>query len=165
MCNFHSKTLNRDFELVYFVSAFSDPSGNHSTKGNEMPVGSLPMAGHSSMARNAAPPIDVGQVAKAEGGKNVGEIYADKAGLSGKKITLRGKVVKFNEQIMGKNWLHVRDGSGDAAAGSNDLAVTTNAMAKVGDTVLVTGEVHVDKDFGSGYKYDVIVEDAQVVVE
>ncbi len=165
MRNFHSKTLNRDFEQIYFVSAFVDPAGNSLTKGIEMPAARPSPAGHSPMSRDSAPTVDVGQVAKAEGGKNVGEIYADKASLSGKKITFRGKVVKFNEQIMGRNWLHVRDGSGDAAAHTNDLAVTTNAVAKVGDTVLVTGEVHVDKDFGAGYKYDVIVEDAQVVVE
>ena len=64
---------------------------------------------------------------------------------------------------MGKNWLHIRDGSG--SEGGNDLTVTTSTAAKVGDTVLVSGKVGVDRDFGSGYKYAVIIEDAQVVVE
>jgi hypothetical protein len=78
---------------------------------------------------------------------------------------LRGKVVKFSPQIMGKNWLHIQDGTGDATAGTNDLTVTTAADAQVGDTVLVTGMVTLDKDFGYGYKYNVIVEDAKIDVE
>jgi hypothetical protein len=65
---------------------------------------------------------------------------------------------------MGKNWLHVRDGSG--AEGTNDLTVTTaGAMPNVGDTVVVTGPVVLNKDFGMGYQYDVLIEDAQVTVE
>jgi RecJ-like exonuclease len=160
MRNFHSKSLDRDFELIYFVNTFQNSDGDPLTKGDSQLTGSSPMA-HNSIPVD----IDVSGVAKAEGGKDIGEIYTNKADLSGKKITVRGKVVKFNQQIMGKNWLHIRDGSGDAAAHTNDLTVTTNAEAKVGNTVLVTGEVHLDKDFGYGYKYDVILEDAQVVVE
>jgi hypothetical protein len=71
--------------------------------------------------------------------------------------------VKYNGGIMGKNWLHIRDGSGQE--GNNDLTVTTDAPAKVGDTVLVKGKVSTDRDFGGGYKYPVIVEDAKVTVE
>jgi hypothetical protein len=78
-------------------------------------------------------------------------------------VVVRAKVVKYNPQIMGKNWLHLEDGTGKA--GSNDLTVTTNGEAKVGDTVLVTGVVTTNKDFGAGYKYDVILEDANVKVE
>jgi hypothetical protein len=65
---------------------------------------------------------------------------------------------------MGKNWLHVRDGSG--AEGTNDLTITTaGTLPNVGDTVVVTGNVALNKDFGMGYAYDVLVEDAQVTVE
>ena len=76
---------------------------------------------------------------------------------------MRGKVVKFSPQIMGKNWIHVQDGTG--AAGTNDLTVTTLDEAKVGDTVLVTGKITLNKDFGMGYKYDLIIEDGKVKVE
>jgi hypothetical protein len=72
-------------------------------------------------------------------------------------------VVKYNGEIMGKNWIHIQDGTG--SVGSNDLAVTTAATAKVGDLILVNGTVAINKDFGGGYKYSVIVEDAQVTVE
>ena len=66
---------------------------------------------------------------------------------------------------MGKNWLHIRDGSGSADKSDNDLTVTTSTPAKLGDTVLVTGLVSLNKDFGAGYKYTVILDDAKVTVE
>ena len=88
------------------------------------------------------------------------DIYARKSALAGKPVKVRGKVVKLSAGIMGKNWLHIQDGSGQA--GSNDLTVTTSAEAKLGDTVLISGKLTVAKDFGHGYKYDVIVEDAQI---
>jgi hypothetical protein len=69
-------------------------------------------------------------------------------------------VVKFSPSIMGKNWVHLRDGTGAKADGTNDLLVTTNELAKVGDVVLAKGVVRVDVDFGMGYAYKVLVEDA-----
>jgi hypothetical protein len=64
---------------------------------------------------------------------------------------------------MGKNWIHLQDGTGDN--GSNDLTVTTDSTVNVGDTVLVSGVLNTDKDFGYGYQYAVIVEDAKITVE
>ncbi len=83
--------------------------------------------------------------------------------LAGTEITLRGRVVKYNAGILGKNWLHIQDGTG--ADSTDDLTVTTDATAAVGDTVAIRGVVVCDKDFGSGYLYDVIVEDADVTIE
>jgi hypothetical protein len=109
--------------------------------------------------------IDLTGIAKAEGGKNVFEVYTEKSELANQKVSVRGKVVKTNAGIMGKDWLHVRDGSGEE--GKNDLTVTTTAkpLPNVGDTVLVTGTVVLDKDFGMGYQYPVLVEDAEVKIE
>ena len=99
-------------------------------------------------------------VKKAEGGKTIAETFAERGKLVGKEIAVRGKVVKYNVNIMNKNWVHIQDGTG--AAGSNDLTITTNDSTAVGKTVLVRGKVAIDKDFGAGYKYDVILEDAKV---
>jgi len=108
--------------------------------------------------------VDLAGIAKADGGKTVAEVFAEKDQLGGQTVVVRGKVVKTNANIMGKNWLHVRDGSG--AEGANDLTVTTAAeLPQVGDTVVVTGPVTLNKDFGMGYAYDVIVEDAEVTIE
>ena len=160
MRDFHSKTLNRDFAVIYFVSSILNETGGALAKETGMPAGHPPIAGPST-----PPQIDVRGVKKAAGGMTIGEVYAKKANLPGKEVTLRGKVVKFNAQIMGKNWLHVRDGSGDADARTNDLTITTDVTVAVGDTVLISGKVVLDKDFGYGYKYGVIIEDAKVTRE
>ena len=175
MRDYHSQTLNRDFDVVYFVSSVRNHSNPGAGAGAEMPAGhgmsghgmsGHGMSGHGmTSAAGTSTDVDLSGIEKPEGGKTVAEIHAEKAELAGKQVTLRGKVVKFNAQIMGKNWLHVRDGSGDAAEGTHDLTITTPATAKVGDTVLVSGELHLDRDFGFGYKYDAIVEDAKVTVE
>ncbi|PLX89009.1 MAG: DNA-binding protein [Desulfuromonas sp.] len=157
MVNYHSKTLNRDFDLVYFVSSILNASAPKTLSG-------APSQPAMPEAQPAAE-VDLSGIDSVEGGQTVSDVFSKKAELSGKEIILRGKVVKFSPQIMGKNWLHVQDGSGDTATGSNDLTVTTAATVQVGDTVLITGMVTLDKDFGYGYKYDVIVEDAEVIVE
>jgi hypothetical protein len=108
--------------------------------------------------------VDLTGIAKAENGQTVGELYERKAQLSGKPVTVRGKVVKTNENIMGRAWVHVRDGTG--AEGRNDLTVTTtDPVPGLGDTVLVSGTLSTDKDLGAGYTYEVIIEDAKIVSE
>lgn len=112
----------------------------------------------------ASTEVDLAGIAKADGGKTVAEVYAEKDTLAGTAVAVRGKVVKVNAGIMDKNWLHVRDGSGEE--GTNDLTVTTTAeLPAVGATVLVNGTLAVNKDFGMGYLYPVILEDATVTVE
>lgn len=160
MPNYHSKTLDRTFDMVYFVPSVM-VGGEMAAAPGGMPAGHPPMMGGSPAVEPTD--IDLTGVAKADGGQTVAEVYAKKAELSGKPVTVRGKVVKYSPEIMGKNWLHIQDGTGEA--GSNDLTVTTSVQAKMGDTVLITGKLSTDKDFGYGYQYDLIVEDAQVTVE
>jgi hypothetical protein len=122
----------------------------------------------TGMQHPAAKPtqqIDLAGIVKPEGGTTVAEVFAGKDSLAGQKVTVRGKVVKVNAGIMGKDWLHVRDGSG--AEGTNDLTVTTTAkpLPKLGDIVLVTGQAALNKDFGMGYQYPVMLEDATVTIE
>jgi hypothetical protein len=122
--------------------------------------------GHPSLTgATASPNLDLTGIKKADGGKTIAEIFAAKARLAGKPVAVRGKVVKYNAEILGKNWLHIRDGSGNADDRNNDLTITTTNSAKLGDTVLVTGSVSTDKDFGAGYKYVVILDNAKVTVE
>jgi RecJ-like exonuclease len=89
-------------------------------------------------------------------------VWANRAKLVGKTVTVRGTVVKFNGGIMDRNWFHLQDGSGKAADGTNDLTVTTDAVVKVGDVVTVTGTVATEKDFGSGYSYALMLEKAKI---
>jgi hypothetical protein len=141
--------------------------GTAETKSAEAPpaaTAAQPADPHPVPSVQPGTDIDLSGIAKADGGKTVAELYAEKDQLAGQKVTVRGKVVKTNAGIMDKNWLHVRDGSG--AEGTNDLTVTTSGeLPKVGDTVLVTGALTLNKDFGMGYQYPVIVEDAAVTIE
>jgi len=161
MKDYHSKTLDRDFSEVYFVDSLM--VGGASAALSEQPT--MP-EGHPDVkeaAKTAAVDVDFSGLQTAEGGQTVEQIFTQAADLTGKPVKVRGKVVKYNADIMGKNWLHIQDGSG--SDGSNDLTVTTSATAKVGDTVVVSGLLSTDKDFGYGYKYNVLLEDAEVAAE
>jgi len=165
MKNFQSKSLGRTFETVYFVDQVAREGEKPAAQSvAQAGTQTLPQ-GHPSIdtKNDAATKMDFSRITKPTGGKTIAEIYAQKAQLAGKKTAVRGKVVKYNGGIMGKNWIHLKDGTG--AEGSNDLTVTTKTEAKVGDTVLVRGNVVTDKDYGYGYKYPVIIEDAEVTVE
>lgn len=117
----------------------------------------------SGKTSEAAEKGKTSSITKAKGGYTVEELFAKKDKLKGKKVAVRGKVAKISEGIMGRTWIHLQDGSGKP--GTNDITVTTNQSARVGDIVLITGNLVTDKDFGAGYKYAVIIEDAAVKVE
>jgi len=106
-------------------------------------------------------PTDI-ERADGDNAHTVAEINEQGAELAGSRVRVRGQVVKYNASIMGSNWLHLQDGSGDAASGTNDMTVTTQGTAAVGDVVVVEGIVVVDKDFGAGYKYAVLLEEATI---
>jgi hypothetical protein len=171
VADFQSKKLNRKFDIVYFVGGIRQEDESAETPQTQMMPEEHPPV--SSMANQMTHPpmeeflgtteVQIGTVKKAADGQTVSEIIIDKEKFKGKTICLRAKVVKFSKNIMDRNWLHVQDGSGDAS--SNDLIVTTKATVKVGDTVLVRGTVSLDRDFGYGLKYPVIVENAEITIE
>lgn len=112
----------------------------------------------------AAPPAPVAKVAKASGpsARTVAEVFAGPAALKDKNVTIRGKVVKVTPGVMGKNWVHLQDGTGSADSRTNDLIVTTTDTTAVGDVVVATGTVRTNVDLGSGYSYAVMVADAKI---
>jgi hypothetical protein len=165
MQEFTSPSLNRTFEVIYFSGSLQNLSATTQSAG--YPTTAVP-PGHPT---TTAASIDAGTatsgtaVASVEDGKDIAWVYANKDSLAGQPVSLRGKVIKYNANILGTNWLHIQDGSGDATEGSNDLLVTSAAEAAVGDTVVVTGDIVLDKDFGAGYSYAVLMEDASLKVE
>ena len=154
MANFHSDTLERDFELIYFASRIM---AEGETPAVAMAVGHPQASGGTP---DVASEVAEGEIEPAAGGKTVAAVWAEAEGLAGTTVTVRGRVVKFNAAILGTNWLHLQDGSGDAAEGTHDITVTSGAAAAVGDIVTATGTVAVDQDFGAGYVYPVMVKDA-----
>ncbi len=102
--------------------------------------------------------------AAGENGYSIEEIFADNTKLDGKTIRVQGKVVKFSPNIMGKNWIHLQDGSGDPLKNTHDLVITTSVEPPKGKEVItVEGIVRANKDFGAGYSYVVIVEEAKII--
>jgi hypothetical protein len=122
------------------------------------------MAAQHASASKGPTDVKVEKVAKATGAdaRTVSEIWAQKAQLKEKSVTIRGTVVKVNSGIMGRNWVHLRDGSGSEAKADHNIIVTTQDEPKVGDVVVAKGTVRVDKDFGAGYAYPVIVEEGKI---
>lgn len=168
MQNHTSKTLDRTFEQIYFVDAVMVGGAQAASASGGMPEGHPDPTAQTADADHSRPEIaksavDMSGLNKPANGKTVADIFAEQKALSGQMVTIRAKVAKFSPEIMGTNWLHLQDGTG--AAGSNDLTITSAATAKVGDTVLVKGIVTTNKDFGFGYKYNVIIEKAEVTVE
>ncbi len=164
MQNYQSKTLNRTFDVVYFtgnISVNGAPAAPSTTAPIPAPSTAALPPGHRTKSAKTAP--DLTGIKRAENGQTVEEVITGKTKFAGKSVAIRARVVKYNAQILGKNWLHIRDGSG--GPGTNDLTITTSATVKVGDLVLVTGKLGTDRDFGSGYKYPLIIEDATVVVQ
>ena len=172
VADLHSKRLNRTFKMIYFVGGIRKLDDNKASQEKSKLQQSHPpvtapaenqMIHPSIEDINAGHAVDIGKVEKAKGGKTVFEIISEIKNLAGKNILLRAKVTRFTPNIMGKNWIHVRDGSG--VQGQNDLVVTTMDKASIGDVILIRGIVSVDKDFGFGFKYPVIIENAKITVE
>jgi hypothetical protein len=165
MVGFESKTLKRKFDHIIFGSLGGDAASGSAAAGAAMDP--QVMAGIAAQhAGVASGPAEVGEISvkKAEGkdARTVAEIFAAKASLKDTQVSVRGKVVKYNAGIMGRNWIHLRDGSGSRDKKDDDITVTTTEAAAMGDVVVVRGTVHLDRDFGAGYAYPVILEDAKI---
>ena len=149
MENFESPSLHRTFAQLYLGTL----------------AGAAPVSPASFAPGGAAPAAPVAadeKVAKAAGADacTIAELYARKQALHDQPVTVRGKIVKYNEGILGKTWIHLRDGSGQGA--ENDITVTTRDRAALGEVVTARGVLRLNKDFGSGYAFAAIVEDAKV---
>ena len=153
MPNFESKTLKKTFDKIVF-GQLVEPGAPLAS-----PHGAAPAVPAAAPA--AGPVIKVAKATGADA-KTVAEVVTGKAALKDKTVLVRGQVVKVNSGILGKTWLHLQDGSGSAASGTNDILVTTKDAATVGDVVQAKGTVRTDVTVGPGYAYAVLIEDAVV---
>ena len=145
MRDFTSKDLNRTFDRIYFVGGYDRGDGSSPAKA----------------APGMKPTIDKKEISveAAQGGISIGELFSNKDNYAGKTVIIKGQVTKFSPAIMSKNWVHLQDGtSGD---GKHDLTIPTQDVVAVGDVVTFEGIITLNKDFGAGYKYDVIMEEAK----
>ena len=160
MANFESKSLKRTFDRIIFADGVIKPEV---AKGKEVDPANDKGASLGSKGAVSGKDTKI-SVSKATGANayTVQEIFANSAKLNKKKVVIRGKVVKVSAEIMGKNWIHIQDGTGTSTAGNHNLVCTSKDMADVGDVVTVSGTLAKDKDFGGGYKYAVIIEETSV---
>jgi 16S rRNA G966 N2-methylase RsmD len=151
MMNFESKALNRTFDIILFC-------------GPPLSQGAAELLSKKSTGSDVQVPksnevISV-ESAKGQNAYTVADCYAKSNELDKKSVTVRGKVMKISTGILNSNWIHLQDGTGNVLQKNNDVVVTTRDVPKVGDTVTVKGTLAKNKDFGSGYKYAVIIEQA-----
>ncbi len=168
MADFHSKTLERDFDEVIFAT--------------ELMVDGKPVVAAQPMTAMAAPPKTappanphtqqmaaqptgtfssiVVEKASGENAYSIGEIFENKAKLAGKPVTVRGKVLKVTANVMGVNWIHMQDGTGDPTKNTHDLVVTSASIPETNQVVTVEGILATDKNLGAGYIYSVLIEQA-----
>jgi len=149
MKNFKSETINRTFESILFVQDASKSDQSAELKNP-----------HSNLSSISKESINIAPVT---GGMTIKEIFSAADNLTGKLIKVKGKVIKFNQQIMKRNWIHIQDGTADNT--DYDLVVTSSEVVSVGDVIVAEGTLSKDKDFGSGYMFKVIVEDAKISKE
>jgi len=170
MKNFLAKSMNRTFDEIYFVYAFTvngveavgTPSPNETMSagmGSKMD----PHGGGTAPASAAKSPFKTmpkKAFSKAEKGQTIAEILADTGKFKGKNVKIRGRVTKYTSDILGKNWVHIQD-----SGAGNDLTITTTSIAKIDDILLVEGKLELQKDYGEGFVIDVVVDNAKVTVE
>jgi hypothetical protein len=159
MQNFESPTLHRTFPLVYFVAEIGHGGGMPVATRQGAPPGL--MTSHGAAATRPSAPA-VTKMDPPPGGLSIADVFAKRGSLSGKRVTVRGTVVKFNEGILDRNWIHIQDGSGSSDANDHDLTITTDAPVAVGDVVTASGVLGTNRDFGAGYAYDAILEKATI---
>jgi hypothetical protein len=154
MSNFQSRSLNRKFETIYFCDS-------PKVKGKSGIMNGVKSPGSGATAVTPATKISVDKATGANA-YTISELYTKADNLDGKQVVVRGQVVKVSSGIMDRNWIHLQDGTGSATTNSNDLVITTDDTPSAGDIVTASGTLVKDKDFGSGYKYNVIIEKATV---
>ena len=192
MNDFPSKTLNRTFDRIIFSSGLVGSSNEppkpktiatttggssfaealqaesnvpdpHGEMGGPR-IGGAALGADPGGSANAIVPASEVKIDKATGdnAQTIEECFEKAKKLDKKTVLVRGKVMKVSKMIMGKNWLHLQDGTGNPMNNTHDLVVTTMAEPEPDSIVLIEGTLHADKDFGAGYKYAVIIEDAKI---
>ena len=149
MKNFKSKELDRTFDRILFIEQLSE---------NVISDKVTAESTHGSKAKQNKAEIKIDPIAE---GITISQLYAEKSNFAGKKIKVKGKVVKLSEAIMNTNWVHIQDGT--EHSGSFDLTLTTTEKVKIGDVVVFEGVISLDKNIGAGYFFDILMEDSKII--
>ena len=148
MINFKSKELNRTFESITFLEEVS----KEPVMGTKPEQAVSPGSSKSDVVKQEI------SISPAEGGITITELFSGKDSYSGKKVKIKGQVTKFSPEIMGKNWIHIQDGTD--YNGNFDLTVTSSKVVNIGDILIFEGIITLNKDLGYGYFFEVLMEEA-----
>jgi hypothetical protein len=160
MKDFKSKELNRTFETIYFLEEIRNNEVDFNSQIPREPIQETQSTTGTPKIAKEEEKISVSPVSN---GISLATLFADKEKYNNKIVRIKGKVVKYNPAIMGVNWIHLQDGTD--YNGEFDLTVTTKAEVNINDIVTIEGKVALDKDFGAGYTYKIIVENATITNE
>ena len=151
MYNFKSEEHNRVFETLYLVGGLS-----------EMPTGGGYAGGQTEIDMHGGKEVAPQDIAPIEGGVTLSELFKNVEQYGNQLVTVKGQCVKVNRNIMGKNWIHIQDGGKDPSNNQLDLTITTQEDVAIGAVAVFEGTIVLNKDFGSGYRYDIIMEEAKL---
>lgn len=149
MENFESKQLDKTFDKIIFAD---------NIRVTEKAPVQKQVDPHANVDTTSVVEVNI---EKAENGISLEELFSNKKSFVGKSIIVRGKVVKLNKEILDRNWVHIVDGT--KFEDKKSLTVTTKEMVKIGDTVTFKGTIILDKDFGKGYIYDILLEEGELI--
>jgi hypothetical protein len=168
LTDFESKDLKRKFPVIYYIETLSTSPDLLSA--DTLTAGVQALSHHNANVDTAEAPaytakvsiekVDVELPAELPGTK-IADLYADARKYEGKTVKVYGKITKYNPKILGNNWIHIQDGS--EFNGKFDLTATTSAEFSVGTTVWLEGTISLNRDFGYGYKYDILLENARLL--
>jgi hypothetical protein len=161
MTNFTSKSLEQTFDRILFVTRIQKAQASKLEKFDEVPADTVHQQYAEQTPAQTATAPKKGDLKKAENGRSIEEIYADPEALKDTQVVVTARVMKVSTHILGKNWLTLEDGTGQAP--QNKLTVTTQDLPSVGDDVTLRGIVKTNVDLGAGYIYKVLIEEASLV--
>ena len=152
MRDFKSKELERTFASILFLNGVRNPD---IVEGGKT---SLTQSPQKSKPVNEKLAIDI---KPASGGITIEELFSNKEKYANKVVKIRGKVTKYNDGIMGKNWIHLQDGT--SSSGEFDFTATSDSEVELGQIITLEGKITLDKDFGAGYFYKIIMEESRII--
>ena len=145
MVNFKSTELNKTYDEVWFLETLyrEDPS-NHLLKQSKKTSKDL-----------------IKIIQQPENGTSIEKLLSDPISFKNEEIIIKGQVFKVNRNILDRNWIHIKDGT--TFKDKTQITITSNDSVNIGDVVTFKGVVTLEKDFGYGYIYPVLIENGKLI--
>jgi hypothetical protein len=157
--NFESKEYKRVFDTIYLVRSLIAQKHGNNTGNLKADLSEVTEKNTNITEEKVTIPTHTENIIQHKGSIKIAQIVANPSAYEGKTVQISGKCVKVNPNIMKRNWIHLQDGSKD----DFDLVITSNTFVPEGKIVNIKAQVSLNRDFGAGYRYDLILENGVVV--